>query len=45
MIEIRQRVIARAFCFMLFVVFMDSRESDFSIMFSNVDGFKKCMKC
>lgn len=31
--EIKQRAIARDFCFIDFVVFMDSRESSFAIMF------------
>ena len=40
-IEIRQRENARAFCLIVFVVFIDSRDSDFSISFYNCACLKK----
>lgn len=40
-IEIIQREMARAFCFIVFVVFIDSRDSDFFMFFYNCVCLKK----
>ena len=42
MIEMKQRASARDFCFIDFVVFIDSLESSFAIEFYICHIFKKC---